>query len=153
MVYQFGSTDIVNLGVFFGLSLSSYVMLYFSQKASLEKQVTSSVFTLAMGLNLIGLSSLFRIGTEYSLPVFNLVTASLGTVFAFAGVIMVFYERSYKVGDIKKRYDEVKAVISNLKEKYYKQEISEEDLKSVHSSLLKELAELEVKLKRKNRHA
>lgn len=149
MSYQFGSTDIVNLGVFLGLSLSSYVMLYFSQKASIGKQVTSSVFTLAIGLNLIGLSSLFRIGIEYTLPVFNLVTSSLGTVFAFVGVIMVFYERSYKVGDIKKRYDEVKAVISNLKKKYYKQEISEEDLKSVHSSLLKELAELEVKLKKK----
>jgi len=149
MWFQLGAVDIVNLGVFFGLSVSSYVMLYFSQKASLEKRVTSSVFTLALGLNMIGLSSLFRIGIEKFLPIFNIITASLGTVCSLVGVVMVFYERAYKVKDIKSRYEEVKAIISNLKEKYYKQEISEEDLKSTNASLLRELAELEVKLKKK----
>jgi uncharacterized membrane protein len=149
MGFQLGVADIVNLGVFFGLSISSYIMLYFFQKSSLEKKVTSSVFTLALGLNLIGLSNLFRIGIEHSLPFFNIITASLGTVCALAGVIMVFYERAYKIKDIQSRYEEVKAMISNLKEKYYKQEISEEDLKSIHAGLLRELAELEVKLKKK----
>jgi len=149
MEFSLGAVDIVNLGVFFGLSISSYAMLYFSQKASLEKKITSSVFTLALGLNLIGLSSLFRIGIEHVLPIFNIITASLGTAFALAGVVMVFYERAYKIKDIKNRYEEVKAMISNLKEKYYQQEISEEDLKATHASLLKELAELEVKLKEK----
>jgi uncharacterized membrane protein len=149
MWFQLGAVDIVNLGVFFGLSISSYAMLYFSQKASLEKRVTSSVFTLALGLNMIGLSSLFRIGIEKFLPIFNIITASLGTVCSLVGVVMVFYERAYKVKDIKSRYEEVKAIISNLKEKYYKQEISEEDLKSTNASLLRELAELEVKLKKK----
>jgi len=148
MGFQLGAVDIVNLGVFFGLSISSYVMLYFSQRASLEKKVTSSVFTLALGLNMIGLSSLFRIGIERVLPFFNIITASLGTVCALAGVVMVFYERTYKIRDMKGRYEELKAVISNLKEKYYKQEISEEDLKYTHTSLLKELAELEVKLEK-----
>lgn len=149
MWFQIQLTDIVNLGVFFGLSISSYIMLYFSQKANLGKKITPSVFTLALGLNLIGLSSLFRIGIESTLPVFNLITSSLGTLCAFVGVIMVFYERSYRVGDMKKRYEEVKAIIGNLKEKYYKSEISEEELRTAHVSLLKELAELEVKMKKK----
>lgn len=151
MGLQLNLTDIVNLGVFFGLSVSSYIMFYFSQKGSTEKQISPSVLTLALGLNLIGLSNLFRIGIENTLPFFNIITASLGTLFSFAGVIMVFYEKSYKIRDIKRRYEEVKAVIKNLKEKYYKQEISEEDLKTVHSNLLKELAELEVKLKEKGK--
>jgi len=149
MGFQLGVADIVNLGVFFGLGLSSYIMLFLSQKASLEKKITSSVFTLSLGLNLIGLSSLFRIGIEHYLPIFNIITASVGTVCAFVGVIMVFYERAYKLKAIESRYEEVKSMISNLKEKYYKQEISEEDLRFTHASLLKELAELEVKLKKK----
>jgi len=55
------------------------------------------------------------------------------------------------MADLKKRHDEVTSIIKNLKEKYYKQEISEEDLKSINVHLMKELAEIEVKLEGKDK--
>lgn len=147
MAYQLGLGDVVNIVVFFGLSFSGYVVFYFSQKISPEKQVTTAVFTLALGLTLIGLSHLFRIGAVATYYPFFALTALLGALFTFVGAILVFYEKSLQIVDLKKRHDEIKAVIGSLKDKYYKQEISEEDLRAVHSSLLKELTELEVKMK------
>ena len=50
---------------------------------------------------------------------------------------------------MKRKSKEIKEVMNYLKNKYYKQEISAEELKSLYSELMKELAETEVKMKRK----
>lgn len=148
MAVEFGLETIVNVLIFLSLGLSSYIVFYFSQKFDPYKQVTVSVFILALGLNLIGLSHLFRIGTATAVQPLITFSALLGALFTFIGFILVFYKKSLQVINLKERYDEVNAIIANLKDKYYKQEISEEDLRTVHSGLLKELAELEVKMKK-----
>ena len=146
MAYELTLGNVANIAIFFGLGLSSYVIFYFSQKANPDK-ITASIFTLAFGLNMIGLSSLFRIGIETTLPLFIILSALVGALLTFAGVVLTFRQKSAQIENLKKRHEELEAVISNLKDRYYKQEISEEDLRTVHSSLLKELAELEVKMK------
>jgi len=158
MIYQLGLSDVANIGVFFGLCFSGYVVFYFSQKIDPGRQVTPSIFTLALGLNLIGISHLFRIGSEGALSSFVMLTALLGavtalfgSVFTFAGILVVFHQKSTQITNLKKRYEEIKAIMSNLKKKYYQQEISEEDLRTIHSTLVKELAELEVKMKESDR--
>lgn len=137
--------DVVDILIFFILEYLAYLLFYFVQKVDPGKSVTPSLFVLCFGINLVALSFLFRVGKEISN---QLVTLSIlsGALAILLGGVFVYYKKSVQVADLKKRHGEVISIIKKLKEKYYKQEITEEDLKSVNVTLMKELAEIEVKL-------
>ncbi len=145
MALPYDIADVVNVLAFLGLTIATYTIFYFSK--SLNKQgVSANLFTLALGMNLIGLSHLFRIWLDVSTSPLIIITVASGAVFLSIGVIWVFYEKGRELSDLRKREEEIKSVISKLKDKYYQQELSEEDLKTAYSGLLRELAEVEVRL-------
>lgn len=139
--------NLVNIVVFIGLTLATYTVFYFSSKMSPGKKIGMNIFMLSLGINLIGLSHLFRLWEAGVQSPFITTTLTVGSIFTFFGIVTVFHEKTVEMTGLRKRQEEIKSIISALKEKYYQQEISEEELKSVHTSLLKELAEIEVKLK------
>jgi len=147
---QLQMIDIVDIIIFFTLQYLAYILFYFVQRIDPKKGVTPSLFILCFGINLIGFSFLFRVGKDINN---QLVTFSIlgGSLAILIGGIFVYYRKSVQMADLKKRHDEVTSIIKNLKEKYYKQEISEEDLKSINVHLMKELAEIEVKLEGKDK--
>ena len=69
MAYEVTLGNVANISIFFGLSFSGYIIFYFSQKANPNK-ITASIFILAFGLNIIGLTTLFRVGVETGFPFF-----------------------------------------------------------------------------------
>ncbi|MBI2543115.1 MAG: hypothetical protein HYW24_02940 [Candidatus Aenigmarchaeota archaeon] len=143
MAFEYDVNTFVNLFAFFGLTVATYTVFYFGRTIS-WKGVPLDLFTLALGINLIGLSYLLRVWTPTS-PLIN-VTIAIGSAFLLIGVVWVFNGKSLDVSHLKKREEEIKSVIAKLKENYYQQELSEEDLKKAYSQLLRELAEIEVKL-------
>jgi hypothetical protein len=143
--------DIVDILIFFVLEYLCYLVFYFIQKLDPGKAVTPNLFLLSLGINLIGLSFLFRIGREVNTSNFVTISILSGSMAILVGGMLVYYRKSVQVADLKKRHEEVKSIIKNMKDKYYKQEISEDDLKSVNRGLMKELAEIEVKLEGKSR--
>lgn len=148
MIGNLALIDIVDVVIFFALEYLCYIMFYFMQKIDKDKgNITSSIFLLSLGINLIGLSFLFRVGREVNTS--QLVTWSIlgGSMAILVGGVFIYYKKTAQISDLRRRYEEIQEVITNLKDKYYKQEISEDDLKSAHSSLLKELTELEVRIK------
>jgi len=147
MVWQFGFGDAINILTFFSLGFSTYVIFYFSRKISGVREVTAGTFILALGINLIGLSHLFRIGMEASSNIFINISAISGSLFTLVGFILMTYQTQLENIRLKQRYDELHLIIKNLKDRYYRQEISEDDLKAINAGLIRELAELEVKLK------
>lgn len=146
MVLQYDISDLVNLLAFLGLTVATYTIFYFGRMTNQSKSVSFNLFTLALGINLIGLSHLFRIWLDASTSPLIIITVASGAVFLSAGVIWVFYEKGMEISNLRKREEDIRAVISRLKDKYYQQELSEEDLKSAYSGLLRELAEIEVRL-------
>jgi hypothetical protein len=146
---MFELVNIINVLTFLGLSMSAYVIFYLTKDLDPDKQVTTNVFMLAIGLNMIGLSHLFRVWSETALPSFIVVTLFLGTTLTFGGIVTTFYEKKIHARALGRKSKEIREVMSYLKEKYYKQELSAEELKSLYSELLKELAETEVKMKNK----
>lgn len=148
---MFELVNVINVLTFLGLSMSAYVIFYLTKDIDPEKEVTASIFILAIGLNMIGLSHLFRVWSETALPAFIVITLFLGTTMTFGGIFTTFYEKKIHVRALKKKSKEIREVMSYLKDKYYKQELSADELKSIYSDLLKELAETEVKIKKRNR--
>lgn len=149
MIFESSFGTIVNVLIFISLGFSSYVVFYFSSRYEKNKQVGLSVLILSLGLTLIGLSHIFMIGVGSDTTMHPAVgfSALAGALLTFVGFTVVFYKKSVEIITIKNRHREIQEVIANLKEKFYKQEISEEDLRDVNKGLIKELAELEVKLK------
>lgn len=146
MALQYNIANLVNLLAFLGLTIATYTIFYFSRKLNQASGVSLNLFTLALGINLIGLSHLFRIWLDASTSPLIIITVATGAVFLAAGVIWVFYEKGTEISNLRRRETVIKAVITKLKDKYYQQELSEDDLKSAYSGLLRELAEIEVRL-------
>ncbi len=137
--------DFVNLMAFLGLTVATYTIFFFSKLIN-EKKISLNLFTLALGISLIGLSHLLRIFIDTTESPIVVVTVATGAIFTATGVMWVFYEHGTEISSLRKRQEEIKLIIKNLKDKYYKQEISEKELEDAYSELLKELVEIEVKL-------
>ena len=140
-------TNFVHYTVFIGLIFSACIIFSLGKTSSLTRRGSLASFVLALGVSFVALSHLLRVGIENLYPSYVLVTSFIGSISTLFGIVLVSYE-IYQITTLRRKYYEIKAVISNLKEKYYKQEISEEELKQSHANLLKELATLEVKLRR-----
>ncbi|MBI2084745.1 MAG: hypothetical protein HYT70_04015 [Candidatus Aenigmarchaeota archaeon] len=146
MAIELSYSNLVNTIAFVGLTVATYTVFYFGKTLAKSRGVSFSLFTLALGLNLIGLSYLFRVWVELVTSPLVLATVALGSVFLSIGVVWVFYEKNTEMAGLKRREEDIKSVIAKLKERYYQQELSEADLKTAYSELLKELAEIEVKM-------
>lgn len=143
---EFSIANFVNVVAFLGLTVATYTIFYFGRAIN-PKGFSINLFTLALGINLIGLSHLFRIWLDPpTSPIITLTVAS-GAIFTATGVIWAFYEHGMEISTLKRRQEEIKSIIAKLKEKYYKQEISENELEDAYSNLLEELTEIEVKLR------
>ncbi|MBI2005247.1 MAG: hypothetical protein HYS80_00605 [Candidatus Aenigmarchaeota archaeon] len=148
MVFQFEVANLVNLFAFLGLTTATYTIFYFGKMMNPTKDVSFNLFTLALGVNLIGLSHLFRVWLDPSTSPLIIITVSTGVVFLSIGTVWVFYEKGMEMSKLRKREEEIKSIIAKLKDKYYQQELSEKNLEGAYSALLKELAEIEVRLTR-----
>lgn len=146
MIFGYSVADLVNLLAFLGLTIATYTIFYFSKTVNQARGVSVNLFTLALGINLIGLSHLFRIWLDLATSPLIVITVAVGAVFLSVGVIWVFYEKGMELSGLRRREGEIKSIIAKLKDKYYQQELSEGDLKNAYSGLLRELAEIEVRL-------
>ncbi len=138
----------VNFINFFVFVIAPYVIFYFARESELKKKISLSVFLVALGLNFIGLSYLVRIILGEVAPQFILGTLSIGALLILASVLNLFYTRALEYEILRKRHKKIKMVIKDLQNKYYKREITEDVLREVYGELLKELAEIEFKLKK-----
>ncbi len=145
MAIDLSLANLINLLAFVGLTVATYTVFYFGRSTA-SRGISINLFTLSLGINLIGLSHLFRILLDASTQPLVSITVGAGALFMSTGIIWVFYEKRNEVERLKKRGEEINSIISKLKDKYLEQGLSEEDLKASYSSLLRELAEIEVKL-------
>ena len=141
----------VNLLAFLGLTIATYTIFYFGKAMNPDKGIGVNLFTLALGINLIGLSHLFRIWLDVSTSPLILILVTVGAIFLSTGVVWVFHEKSTEISRLKRREKEINSVIAKLKEKYYQKELAEEDLKALYSNLMRELAEIDIKLGEKRK--
>ncbi len=149
MIYDINT--FVNIFAFVGMTITAYAIFYVARSIK-QKNVGLNLVALALGISFIGMSYLFRVWFSNSTSIFEMSFVGVGSLLLSIGVIWVFYENGMEIQNLKRKEDDIRDAIEKLKEKYYRREISEEELESVHTSMLKELAEIEVKLTRKHRN-
>jgi uncharacterized membrane protein len=143
-------TTFVNIFAFVGMTITAYAIFYVARSIK-QKNVGLNLVMLALGINFIGMSYLFRVWFGDSAFPFEMSLVGFGSLLLSIGVIWVFYEKGMEVQNLKRRENDIRGTIERLKEKYYRREISEEELESMHTDMLKELAEIEVKLSKKGK--
>lgn len=102
---------------------------------------------LAIGVYMYALARLCLI---VGLPIMAISSIELmaGALFII-GDVLVLTQITEEFKYLRNRQKEIKSVMKNLKTKYFKREIDEEQLRKLYSELIKELAEIEVKMKKK----
>lgn len=102
---------------------------------------------LAIGVYMYALARLCLI---VGLPIMAISSIELmaGALFII-GDVLVLTQITEEFKYLRNRQKEIKSIMKNLKTKYFKREIDEEQLRKLYSELIKELAEIEVKMKKK----
>ena len=121
--------------------------------ASAKKEITLPWIILSAGLLFSSLNLIVEVVGQltniYILPrpvvwyVFNIT----GSLLLLIGFIMMMFERMLEIGVLKRRKMEIQDIMNYLKERYYKKELSESELRKLYANMVEQLAEIEVKLK------
>ncbi len=150
------SSDIAlfaNLFIFFSYIVMASFLVYVGREVRYDKKLTLPWIIIAAGLMFISLNLLIEVigvmsGT-YILPrpVLWYVVNLIGSFALILGFAALMAERQLELTLLKKRKLEITDLMENLKEQYYKREISEADLRKLYAGLIEQLAQIEVKIK------
>lgn len=142
-----------DLFIFFSYIVMASFLVYVGKQVNYEKKLTMPWIIIAAGLLFTSLNLLVEmvgvISGVYILPrpvlwyAFNVI----GSVALILGFAALMVEKQLELGLLKKRKLEIADLMDNLKEQYYKREISEADLRKLYAGLVEQLAQIEIKIK------
>lgn len=142
---------LINGVTFFSFVFLAGVVIHLGRSTSSQNKITLPWVNLALGIILIGLGYLTQtsrmVNLEKDLFYFvSFLAMMIGSMLTFASFAMLYTQKVDEVNRLSKRENEIKLIMKKLREKYFKREIPEDDLKKMHADLIKELTEIEVRL-------
>jgi len=144
---------LVNFFTFYAMIGIGIVLLVIGKYYSSMQKLTISWVLLAIGVVTAALRSLIDIlimsnsQLAQYIGVWNPIFGLMGSLLVVGGLISLSLEKTIETTTLRRRQQEIKLILDNLRQKYLKKEISEEDLKKLNADLKKEIAEIEVRLK------
>lgn len=140
--------------IFFSYAIIAAFLVYIGKSINYKGKVTLPWLILSAGLLFSSLNIMLEAVGETpgiimsTKPVLWYLFSLIGGVCLLTGLAMTLLERILNINVLRARESEILDVMEYLKGRYYKKELSEEDLRKLHAKLLEELAEIEVKLKK-----
>lgn len=143
---------VINLAAFFAFLLISGILVYLGRSTHAEKKVTFPWVNLAFGTVLIGINYLIqaifatRLTGDPTITISSYLLIVGGAALSFTSFVTLYVERTHEVSSLQKRQDELKEITERLKKKFLSREIPEDEMKKLNTDIVRELAEVEVKL-------
>lgn len=147
----------INLAAFAAFIVIGLMLLYVGKSTSHQKRITLTWINLAFGTFLIGINYLVQavFATQISGdPVIAISSYLLiigGAALAFTSFVILYVERSNEANVLRTRHAELKEIMVRLRKKFLSRELPEEEMKRLDIDIVRELAEIEVKLGRLKR--
>ena len=150
------ASDIVlfaDLFIFFSYIVMASFLVYVGKQVNYEKKLTTPWVIIAAGLLFTSLNLLIEvvdlISGVYILsrPMLWYIFNVIGSIALILGFAALMVEKRLELGLLKKRKLEITDLMANLKEQYYKREISEADLRKLYAGLVEQLAQIEIKIR------
>jgi uncharacterized membrane protein len=147
--------DISNFFMFYSFLGTGIMLLMVGRYYNLHSKFVSPWTFLSIGLMVVAFRGLFQSipdvgGLGTYTPIIVPMVSILGSLLIVMGIGFILFQKRMEKTSLEKRVAEIKSVLENLHEKYFRKEISEDDMRRMNAELEKELAEIEVKLKGKN---
>lgn len=148
---------VINLAAFGAFVAIGGVMLYVGRTTHPEKKISFPWINLANGTFLIAVNYLIQAIFAPQTPIDSSVEISSyllivgGSALLFTSFVILYTERANETNVLKQRQDDLKEITTRLKKKYLSRELPEDELKKLDTDIVRELAEIEVKLDKINR--
>lgn len=142
----------INFAAFSAFIAIGGMLLYLGRSTNPQKKITFPWINLAFGTFLIGLNYLVQtvFATQISGDPIIAVSSYLlilgGTALAFTSFAILYVERSNEANSLRTRHEELKEITTRLRKKFLSRELPEEEMKRLDIDIVRELAEIEVKL-------
>lgn len=140
--------------VFYSIFSLSIFILYLGKENNPRKKLTFPWVAVFAGVIVSGFIHLINVAELIEIVSMNIgfalesLASISGGLLITGGIAWIVAEKMYEVNLLRKREIEVREILLRLKEMFLARKISEEDLKKIYPELVKELAEIEVRIKK-----
>jgi hypothetical protein len=152
---EFNTT--INFAAFLAFFIVGGLQIYAGRSTHPEKKVTFAWVNLSFGTFLLGFNYLMQALFVTELPSNPAITISSyllvmgGAALSFTSFLMLYMESSDEAKRLRERQEDLQEITARLKKKYLSRELPEDEMKRLDTDIVKELAEIEVKLDKINR--
>lgn len=142
----------INVAAFFAFAAIGGLLLYIGRSTNPERKLTLPWINLGFGTALIGVNYLIQgifapqVAGDPSIMISSYLLIIGGAALSFTSFAVLYTERANEADILTKRQTELKEITTRLREKFLKRELSEDELKKLDIDIVRELAEVEVKL-------
>ena len=143
---------IINLGAFVAFATIGFLFLYIGKSTDTGRKLTMPWINLFFGIILIGLNYLIQAVFPSQILVDSTITISSylliisGAAITFTSFVILYTQRSNEIGNLQKRHNELTSITHKLQKKFMSRQLPEDEMKRLNTGIVKELAEIEVKL-------
>jgi len=130
------------------------VLLYLGRSLHPDKKISFSWINLAFGTFLIGINYLVQaifatqISGDPTITISSYLLIIGGAALSFTSFVILYVERSNEFNVLNERQDDLKEIMERIRKKFLSRELPEEDMRKIDTDIVRELAEIEVKLDR-----
>lgn len=145
-------TTPINLAAFAAFIVVGAMLLHVGKSTHPEKRIGLPWINLAFGTFLIGINYLVQavfatqISGDPTVAISSYLLIIGGSALALTSFLILYIERSNEADMLRTRHDELKAIMARLRKKFLSRELPEEDMRKIDTDIVRELAEIEVKL-------
>lgn len=144
----------INLAAFAAFVTVGIVLLYIGKTTHPEKKLSFPWVNLVFGTLLMGANYLVQaifstqISGDPTIAISSYLLIIGGAALSFTSFLILYVERSNEANILRERQNDLKEIMSRLRKKFLSREIPEEDIRKIDTDLVRELAEIEVKLEK-----
>jgi hypothetical protein len=148
---------VINLAASLAFFVIGALQIYVGRSSGADKKITFPWVNMAFGTFLIGINYLiqavFTSGSTEN-PTITISSYLLilgGAALSFTSFFILYTERANEAKNLRDREDDLKEITSRLKKKFLSRELPEDEMRKLDTDIVRELAEIEVKLEKINK--
>ena len=146
------TTTLMSVATFATFVLLGGILIYLGRSTDPEKKIKLPWINLALGVVMSGAgfflesTRLLQYLVEDTIILSAFLLIITGTVLTFISITILYTSRTTELSILRDREDHIKKIMKKLRDKYFARELEEDELKKMHADLVKEMAEIEVRL-------
>lgn len=143
---------LMNLVAFLAFVVVGGLQIYMGRSTNPEKKITFPWINLAFGTFLIGVNypmqALFPTQTSIdpTVGVSSYLLVIGGAALSLTSFIILYMERTNEARTLRERQDDLHQIMDRIRKKFLSRELPEDEMRKIDTDIVRELAEIEVKL-------